>query len=66
MVTGETISPREAATRYGIAYWTCLNLLHAGKFGPRGKGWRIVNPDAKRPQYRITPAGLAHYERITG
>lgn len=64
-MTGETISPRETAERYGIAYDTVLNLIHAGKFGPRGKGYRIVNPDSKRPTYRINPAGIAHYERLT-
>lgn len=55
----------QVAERYGLNYWTALNLLHAGAFGRKGKGYREVNPDAKRPTYRVTPAGIEHYERHT-
>lgn len=59
------LSPAEVAERYGISAESVYKLLHQGAFGAKGSGYRVLNPAARHPRYRITAAGLEHYERLT-
>ena len=53
----------DVAEEYGIARGTILQMMHAGAFGEMGRGWHAINPDSKRPQYRITDYGIAQFEK---